>query len=63
MKLRSLGLALLASAGMADAASAQAVIEKYGPLQNAVDVPLPYAIPLPPNANPRPQWEVGTRYW
>lgn len=63
MKLRSLGLALLASAGMADAASAQAVIEKYGPLQNAVDVPRPYAIPLPPNANPRPQWEVGTRYW
>jgi hypothetical protein len=63
MKLRSLGLALLASAGMADAASAQAVIEKYGPLQNAVDVPRPYAIPLPPNANPRPQWEVGARYW
>lgn len=63
MQLRSLGLALLASACMADAATAQAVVEKYGPLQNAVDVPRPYAIPLPPNANPRPQWEVGTRYW
>lgn len=63
MTLRSLGLALLASTCMADSAYAQAVTETYGPLQNAVDVPRPYAIPLPPNANDRPQWEVGTRYW
>lgn len=61
--LRSLGLALLAVAGVADSAYAQAVIATDGPLQNAVDVPRPYAIPLPPNANPRPQWEVGMRYW
>ncbi|MEM9592372.1 MAG: hypothetical protein AAF967_13725, partial [Pseudomonadota bacterium] len=63
MTFRSLGLALLASAGLANAANAQAVNETYGPLENAVEVPRPYAIPLPPNANARPQWEVGTRYW
>ena len=63
MKLRSLSLAMLATAGIADAAYGQAITETYGPLQNAVDVPRPYAIPLPPNANPRPKWEVGTRYW
>jgi len=60
--LRSLCPAL-AFACIADVAHAQAVIATVGPLQNAVDVPRPYAIPLPPNANPRPQWEVGMRYW
>ncbi|MEM7191940.1 MAG: hypothetical protein AAF405_03565 [Pseudomonadota bacterium] len=61
--LRGLSLTLLALVSIAGTANAQAVIETQGPLQNPVDVPRPYAIPLPPNANPRPQWEVGMRYW
>lgn len=48
--LRRIGLMLLASACIAGPANAQ-----------AVDVPRPDAIPLPPNANPSPdpQWELG----
>ena len=61
--LRGTCLALMASAFIAGSAHAQAVIATEGPLQDPVDVPRPYAIPLPPNANPRPQWEVGMRYW
>ncbi|MEZ5828539.1 MAG: hypothetical protein R3D01_09285 [Hyphomicrobiales bacterium] len=43
---------LLATACMAGGAHAQ-----------AVQVPRPYAIPLPPGANAEPQWELGMRYW
>ncbi len=43
---------LLATAGLAGGAHAQ-----------VVEVPRPYAIPLPPNANDQPQWELGMRYW
>lgn len=50
--LRGLCLVLLVTACIADSAHAQ-----------AVEVPRPYAIPLPPNANPEPQWELGMRYW
>ena len=50
--LRGLCLVLLASACFAGGAQAQ-----------AVEVPRAYAIPLPPNANPEPQWELGMRYW
>lgn len=50
--LRGLCLVLLATACMADGAHAQ-----------AVQVPQPYAIPLPPGANAPPQWELGLRYW
>ena len=48
--LRSLGLALLATALVGSLARAQ-----------SVDVPKPYAIPLPPSSEPR--WELGARYW
>ena len=50
--LRAFGLMLLAWACMAGGARAQ-----------VVDVPKTYPIPLPPNANPEPQWELGMRYW
>ena len=52
--LRRLGLMLLASACIAGPAFAQ-----------TVEVPRPYAIPLPPSVNPStdPQWELGMRYW
>lgn len=50
--LRRMCLVLLASACLAGGARAQ-----------VVDVPRPYAIPLPPNANAEPQWELGLRYW
>ena len=48
--LRRFGLALLAIASLAGGARAQ-----------SVDVPKPYAIPLPPMSEPR--WELGARYW
>jgi len=50
--LRGLCLMLLAIAGLAGGAHAQ-----------VVEVPRPYAIPLPPNANDQPQWELGLRHW
>jgi len=50
--LRGLCLMLLAIAGLAGSAHAQ-----------VVEVPRPYAIPLPPLANDGPQWELGVRYW
>ena len=50
--LRGFCLMLLAAAGIAGGAQAQ-----------VVEVPRPYAIPLPPNANAGPQWELGVRYW
>lgn len=52
--LRRIGLILLASACIAGPAQAQ-----------VVEVPRPYAIPLPPNSNPSPdpQWELGMRTW
>jgi hypothetical protein len=50
--LRGLCLVLLATACIAGGAHAQ-----------VVEVPRPYAIPLPPNANAGPQWELGMRYW
>lgn len=50
--LRAFSLALLASACIAGGAQAQ-----------VVEVPRPYAIPLPPMSNPEPQWELGMRYW
>jgi len=52
--LRRFSLMLLASACLAAPGHAQ-----------TVDVPRPYAIPLPPNSNPSPdpQWELGVRYW
>ncbi len=50
--LRGLCLMLLATACIADGAQAQ-----------VVEVPRPYAIPLPPMANDQPQWELGMRYW
>jgi hypothetical protein len=48
--LRRFGLALLAIASVAGGARAQ-----------SVDVPKPYAIPLPPMSEPR--WELGARFW
>jgi hypothetical protein len=48
--LRRFGLALLAIASLAGGARAQ-----------SVEVPKPYAIPLPPSSEPR--WELGARYW
>ncbi len=50
--LRRVCLMLLASVCIAGGARAQ-----------VVEVPRPYAIPLPPMANPEPQWELGLRYW
>lgn len=50
--LRAFSLVLLATACIAGGAHAQ-----------VVEVPRPYAIPLPPNANDEPQWELGIRYW
>lgn len=50
--LRGLCLGLLASACIAVGAQAQ-----------VVEVPRPYAIPLPPVSNKQPQWELGMRYW
>jgi hypothetical protein len=50
--LRALSLALLASACIVGGAQAQ-----------VVEVPPTYPIPLPPMANPMPQWELGMRYW
>jgi hypothetical protein len=50
--LRAFSLAVLASACIAGGAQAQ-----------VVDVPRPYAIPLPPLSNPEPQWDLGIRYW
>jgi len=50
--LRGLCLVVLAMVGFAGGAHAQ-----------VVEVPRPYAIPLPPIANPEPQWELGMRYW
>jgi hypothetical protein len=48
--LRRFGLALLAIASLAGGARAQ-----------SVEVPKPYAIPLPPMSEPR--WELGARFW
>ncbi len=50
--LRAFSLVLLAMACIAGEARAQ-----------VVEVPRPYAIPLPPLSNPEPQWELGMRYW
>jgi hypothetical protein len=48
--LRAFSVVLLATACIAGAAHAQ-----------VVEVPRPYAIPLPPTAEPN--WEIGGRYW
>jgi hypothetical protein len=50
--LRAIGLILLAGVCIAGTARAQ-----------VVDVPKTYPIPLPPMANPEPQWDLGLRYW
>ena len=50
--LRAFSLVLLAMACIAGEARAQ-----------VVEVPRPYAIPLPPLSNSQPQWDLGMRYW